>query len=93
MSWRVVAAVLTGIFIIAVVQAALAGPLLAFAGDLKDSGDYTGLSGNPDFDAEATIDGMVNNWFDMGLVGMFGLIAWAAARVLRRELTRGRQPP
>ena len=85
MSWRTAAAVLIAIFAIVLVQSALAGPFMTFSTALNSTGDYSGGQ----IDANSFITGIPGAWFNMGLVAMFGLMLWAVARVVRRELTRG----
>lgn len=89
MSWKQAAAFLTVVFIIVVIQTAVAGPLITLQNTLIDSVNF----GSPHFDGPALITGMVSSWFDVGLVAIFGLMGVAIARVVRKELTRqGRQP-
>lgn len=85
MSWRTIAAVLTVIFLISLIQSAMADPLTMLASAFSDTGTYgfAGLDGN------AYITGLPSTWFNMGLVAMFGLMVWGLARVVRQELTRG----
>lgn len=85
MSWRAAAAVLITVFAIVLVQAVLAGPLITFQEDLSATGDYS----NEHFDGNSIMEGLPSVWFHMGLIGMFGIMLWAIARVVRRELTRG----
>lgn len=89
MSWRTVATVLIVVFLIAVVQSALAGPLVQITSSLNDTGDYGDLDGVEGYDGNSVISGMASDWFNMGLVAMFGMMAYGIARVVRRELTRG----
>jgi len=86
MSWRTVAVVFILVFAIAITQATLADPLLSVSEDLNETGDYD----NEHFDGNSLITEMPGHWFNMGLVAMFGLMAWGAWRVFREELTRGR---
>lgn len=88
MGWRTVSAVLVVVFVIGVLQAVLAGPLITLTDDVKDTGDFS----NEHFDAEQIIDNTRSAWFNMGLVAIFGIMAWGMIRVVRRELTRGGQP-
>lgn len=85
MGWRTIAAVLVLIFSVAVIQSLLAGPLVTLQNDINATGDYS----NEHFDGNALITGFLDSWFDMGLVAIFGGMAWAAVWVVRRELTRG----
>lgn len=86
MSWKQAAGLLTVVFVLAVLQAALAGPLITLQDGLLDSGDYS----NEHWDGESLIEGMFSSWFDMGLVAFFLLMGVAVARAVRRELTRQR---
>lgn len=86
MSWRIVATVMIVVFAIVVGQAALADPLLETSSSLNESGDYS----NDHFDGNDIITSLPGKWFNMGLVGAFGVMAWGAWRVVREELTRGR---
>jgi len=82
MGWREVAAVLTVVFVVVVIQTIAAPALVQTTEDLKDSGEYS----NDHFDGESLIDGYVDAWFNMGLIALFGMMAWGVARVVRREL-------
>lgn len=86
MSWRIIATVLVVVFSIILLQGALAGPLTETADRLGGSGDYE----NEHFDGNQIIQDMPGHWFNMGRVGIFGIMAWGAWRVIREELTRGR---
>lgn len=85
MGWRVIAAVFAVIFLISIVQSTFADALVQFATAMSDTGTYSfgGLDGN------AFITGLPGTWFAMGLIAIFGVMAWGAWRVVRRELTRG----
>lgn len=87
MSWRIIATVLVIVFSIVLLQSALAGPLMETSERLNESGDY---SDNGHFDGNQIISDMPGHWFNMGLVAIFGIMAWGAWRVIREELTRGR---
>lgn len=90
MSWRTAAAVLIVVFAIAVVQAALAGPFTSVQTSLNQTGDYGDLEGaGPDYDGNDIITSLIGDWFNMGLVAMFGAMVWGVWRVVRREITRG----
>jgi len=89
MSWKQAAAFLTVVFVITVIQTAIAGPLVTLQDTLINAVDF----GSPHFNGASLIRGIVSSWFQMGLVAIFGLMLVAIARVVRRELTRqGRQP-
>jgi hypothetical protein len=85
MSWKTVATVLITVFAIALVQATAIGPLFKLTDELSDDGDYN----NEYYSVRDRIDGFVSSWINMGLVGIFGMMAYGAARVVRKELTRG----
>jgi|APHM01.1.fsa_nt_gi hypothetical protein len=86
MGYRQVLTVLVVVFVITLVQSALAAPLVQLEGALTGVADLSGGQ----FDGEVLISGLFDSWFNMGLVAVFGLIILSAARVLRRELTRRR---
>lgn len=71
------------VFVMLLVWATLADPLMqigrAFI-DLETSGQ---------FNTDQKIEANINAWYNMLLVGVFGVMGWAFWRVLRRELTRG----
>lgn len=87
MSWKTAATVLIIVFVLLLLQSTLAGPMTQTVDALNETGDYD----NPHFNGNSLIPGYLSSWFDMILVGVFGMIAWAGARVLRREITRGRR--
>lgn len=86
MSWKTVATVIIIVFAIALAQMVMAAPLLDVANSLNDSGDYE----NEHFDGNEKINDLPDIWFNMGLIGIFGLMAWGVWFVVKRELTRGR---
>lgn len=89
MSWKQAVGFLTVVFVIVVIQSAVAGPLVQLQDTLLDSGDYS----NEYMDGEAQIQSLVDAWFNMGLVAIFLLAGVVVARIVRKELTRqGRQP-
>lgn len=85
MSWRVVATVLIVVFSIILLQGVIAGPLTETSERLNESGDYD----NEHFDGNQIISSLPGDWFNMGLVAIFGVMLWGAWRVIREELTRG----
>lgn len=89
MSWRTIAAVLIVVFSLALVQSVLAAPFISITSDLNDTGDYSNLEGVDGYNGNTVIDSLMGDWFNMGLVGMFGIMVWGVARVVRNELTRG----
>lgn len=91
MSWKTAATVLIVVFVIAVMQSALAGPAVQIQESLNGTGDYSKLDGVSGYNGNEVISGLLGSWFDMGLLAMFGVMAWGVARVVRRELTRGGQ--
>jgi len=83
MSWRTIAAVLIVVFSMLAIWATMADPLVQIANafiDLETSGQ---------FNTDSKINRMVQSFFNMILVGVFGVMAWGIWRVVRRELTRG----
>lgn len=89
MSWKQALSLLVVVFIIVVIQSAVAGPLI----QLQDSLIGSVTFGSPHFDGAQLIRDNVSTWFNMGLIAIFGLMGVAIARVVRKELTRqGRQP-
>jgi hypothetical protein len=91
MSWRTAATVLVVALAIAMAQVVLIGPVLQVTSDLNDTGDYSDLEGaDDDYNGNEVISSLPGQWLNMGLVAMFGIMAWGIARVVRRELTRNR---
>lgn len=92
MSWKTIATVLIVVFALALVQASLAGPMVTVQDSLNESAGDIQIDTGPgqSFDGNSIITGMMGHWFNMGLVAMFGIMAWATARVVRKELTQGR---
>lgn len=86
MGWKAVSVVLIVVFMIVVVQSALAGPAVEVTESLNATGDYS----NDHFDGNALITGFDDAWFDMGLIAIFGIMMWGTWFVLKRELTEGR---
>lgn len=87
MSWKTAATVLIIVFVIALLQSLLASPALTLTQDLNQSGDYD----NQYFNGNNLISGYLSSWFDAGLVAIFGMMVWGFARVVRKELFRGRR--
>lgn len=85
MSWKTAATALIVIFVIVLLQSVLAGPFVQIQEGLNETGDHS----NEYYDGNSLITGWVSDWFNMGLVAIFGLMTWAVARVVRKELTRG----
>lgn len=83
MSWRTAAAVIIAVFALIVVWTVFADPLIEIGNAFQEF-DTSGQ-----FNYDSTIDGLIGSWFDMIIFGVFGLLAWGAWRVVRRELTRG----
>jgi hypothetical protein len=91
MSWRTAATALVVALAIAMAQVVLIGPVLQVTSDLNDTGDYSDLEGaDDDYNGNEVISSLPGQWLNMGLVAMFGIMAWGIARVVRRELTRNR---
>lgn len=91
MSWQTVSAVLMVVFSLVLVQAVLAEPFIQITNDLNDSGDYSSLEGVDGYNGNTVIGGLMEDWFNMGLIGIFGMMLWGVGWVVRRELTRGGQ--
>jgi len=89
MSWRTVSVVLIVVASVAILQSLLADPLIQVLNALASSGDYSNVAGTG-MNGNTYITGLAGSWLNMGLVLIFGIMAWGLARVLRRELTRGR---
>jgi len=87
MSWRTVATAMIVIFVLLLLQVTLAGPMTRTVDSLNETGDYN----NTHFNGNTLITGYLGSWFNMILVGTFGMLGWAGARILRREITRGRR--
>lgn len=87
MTWRTAAAALIVIFVLLLLQATLAGPMTQTLDSLNETGDYE----NEHFDGNALIPGYIQDIFNMILVAVFGMMAWATTRIVRREITRGRR--
>lgn len=86
MAIRTIAVALLAVFFIIVLQVALAGPFTQISTSINATGDYSDIGGN---DGNAIITDFPRQWFAMGIFAIFGTLAWATWRVLRRELTRG----
>lgn len=84
MAWKTIAAALTVILAIVLIQQAAVGPLTQIVDGVQESGDYN----NEHFQGEQLMDDMVQGWLTGGLVGIFGIMVWALYRLLRREVTR-----
>lgn len=85
MALRAVITVLSVIFVLVLIAATLGPVLPEITSSLMATGDYnTGRLAGEDI-----VSGLVETWFQSLLIGMFGIILWAVAYVLRRELTQG----
>jgi len=82
MSWRAGVTALIVIFAMILVWMFLAGPLIEVGESFKEF-ETTGQ-----FNTETRIDNMIASWFNMILVGIFGIMVWAVWWVYRREKTR-----
>jgi hypothetical protein len=82
MSWRAGVTALIVIFALVVVWITLAGPLVE-VGEAFKAIDTSGQ-----FNAGSKIDSWIKTWFNMILVAIFGIMAWAVWWVYRREKTR-----
>lgn len=87
MSWRTAATALIIVFVLLLLQATLAGPMTQTLDSLNETGDYS----NDHFDGNTLIPGYVESIFNMILIAVFGMMGWAATRIVRREITRGRR--
>lgn len=85
MSWRVIAALMIAIFAIVVVSATTADPLRQVTDSIEEVDN--GEGGNFDTAKQAS-DG-IRAYGNLILILVFGLIAWGAWRVVRREITQG----
>lgn len=86
MAVRTIAVAILAVFFIIALQITLAGPLTEISDSINNTGDYSDIGGE---DGNAIITDFPGQWFTMGFVAIFGVLAWASWRVLRRELTRG----
>lgn len=86
MAWKTVATVMIIVFGIGIIQIAMAGPLTNVSNSLNETGDYD----NRHFDGNDVIIEMPIRWFDMGLLAIFGIIAWGTWTVIRNEIFEGR---
>jgi len=82
MSWRVGATALIVIFSMILVWMFLAGPLVELGEAFKD------VETSGQFNTDSRIDEYIQSWFNMILVGIFGIMGWATWWVYRREKTR-----
>lgn len=89
MGWQAIATVLMVVFSLVLVQAVLAEPFIEITNELNDTGDYSSLEGVSGYNGNNVIGGLMEDWFHMGLIGIFGMMAWGVWWVVRRELTRG----
>ncbi len=85
MGWKTIATVLIVVFTLVLVQSTLVGPATQITNDLNETGDYN----NEHFNGNKLITSYVGDWLNMGLIGIFGIMMWGVAHVVRRELTRG----
>lgn len=83
-SWRVAATVIIVVFTATIAWTTLSDPLV------QTGNAFQSISTSGQLATDTKISGMINGFFNMFLVLIFGLFAWGAWRVLRRELTRGR---
>lgn len=86
MGWKAVVTVLIVVFGVVIIQMAMASPLVSISESLNETGDYS----NDHFDGNEVIGDMPDIWFNMGLIAIFGIMAWGIWWIIRRELTRGR---
>lgn len=88
MSWRVVATVIIAIFAILLLSVTTAGPLYEATSAIEDVDENAGEGGR--FDSAEVADAGQRAYGNLMLILPFGLIAWGAWYLLRRELTEGR---
>lgn len=86
MSWRLVATVMIAIFAIVTLMTMTAQPIHTVTDSIVEIDD--GQGGH--YDTAQQAESSIRGYFNAMLVLIFGLIAWAAWFVLRRELTEGR---
>lgn len=86
MSWRLITTVMIAIFGIVLMMTMTAQPIHTVTDSIVEIDDGEGGQYDTAEQAESSIRG----YFNAMLVVIFGLIAWAAWWVLRRELTTGR---
>lgn len=86
MSWKTVATVMIVIVTLSLTAVVLVGPMTTFFDQINDTGDYD----NEYFDGNDLIGSWLGDWLNMVLIGIFGIMIWGFARVVRRELFRGR---
>lgn len=84
--WKTIITVVIVVFSIVMAQLLLAPPLEDTTRGLNETGDYE----NEHFDGNAIIAGILDYWYNMGLVAIAGISMWGVWRVVRRERTRGR---
>lgn len=89
MSWKQAATFITIVFVIVLVQALVADPLVTLQNSLLDSVTF----GTTQFDGPQLIKDNIAAWFNMGLVAVFVLMGVVVARAVRKELTRQRRGP
>jgi len=86
MSWKTVAIILAVVFLVVTVQSILADPLVEVASDFNETGDHS----TEFYDGNKLITDLPGAWLNMGLVVIFGLMAYGVAVVIKREATRGK---
>jgi len=86
MAWKTAATVVIVVTSILLAQMVLAGPLEQTETTLNETGDYS----NEHFDGNERITSILGQWYNMGLIAIFGIMFWGTAWVVRKELTRRR---
>jgi hypothetical protein len=84
MAVRVIVVVLVLVFSMAAVGALLAEPVNTVSETINATGDYD----NSWLDGNSVMIGLVQDWFNAILVGIFGVLVWGFWRVIKRELSR-----
>lgn len=87
MSWRLVATIMIAIFSILTLSVVTAGPLHQATGAITEMDDGTSEHG---LDTDGFVNAGLQAYSDMILIFVFGLIAYGAWYLLRRELSAGR---
>lgn len=86
MSWRLIATILIAVFALVTLWTVTAQPMHTVTDSIVEIDDGEGGQ----YDTEQTADSYLRGYFNTILVLVFGLIAYGAWFVLRRELTEGR---
>jgi len=85
MSWRLVATVMISIFALVTLMTVTAQPMHTVTDSIAEMDD-----GGGEYDTGEQAESSIRGYFNAILVLVFGLIAWGAWFLLRRELTSRR---